>query len=417
MREATFAELKEKGRLEYSKIKDYPPEFFEEIAKKFRDEMSPKPGVDYKIYLREEPTLKEGEKEVAKTLSLCPYCISLLKAIIFERGNKMFIRKTCPEHGEIEELYWGDLELYRKFSEWQSDGKGIINPHMPLFALCPYNCGLCPRHKSHPALINFVATNRCDLSCWYCFFYAKKAGYVYEPSLNHIRYMLRRVRALKPYPAIALQITGGEPTLRDDLVEIVRLAKEEGFVHVQVNTHGIRLAFEPELALRLRQAGTNVIYMSFDGISPYTNPKNHWEVPYALDNLRKAGLGIVLVPTLIKGYNDGELGGMIEFAVKNMDIVRGLNIQPISLTGRVPKKEREKTRITIPEAIIKIEEQTEGQISRNDWYPVPFVAPISEFIEAVTGRPQLTLTTHFVCGAATYVFKEDNELIPITRFV
>jgi len=230
--------------------------------------------------------------------------------------------------------------------------------------------------------------------------------------------MLQRARDLHPVPAIALQITGGEPLLRNDLIDIVRLAKEIGFKHVQVNTQGIGFVSNPDLAVKLRKAGVNVLYMSFDGVTPYTNPKNHWEIPYILEALKKASLPVVLVPTIIKGYNDHELGKMIEFGLKHINVVRGVNMQPISLTGRVPRSEREKVRITIPDAIIKIEEQTDGAISRDDWYPVPTAAPFSHFVESLTGRPQLTLTTHFACGAATYIFKEDDgKIIPITRFV
>ena len=402
----------------YKDLLDAPPERFEEIAREMRQKLVPKINKDYKVYLKEVPELKEGEELITYTLSACPYCFSLLKAVIFKRDGKVWIRKKCPEHGQFEEIYWGDYELYARFRKLQFDGKGVSNPHLQLLAPCPYNCGLCPRHKSHPALINLVATNRCDLSCWYCFFFASRAGYVYEPTLNHIRYMLRQARKLKPYPAIALQITGGEPTLRDDLIDIIRIAKEEGYTHVQVNTTGIKMAFEPELSIKMREAGVNVIYMSFDGVTPYTNPKNHWEIPYTLDNLRKARLPVVLVPTLIKGYNIHELGDIIRFGLKHIDIVRGVNIQPVSLTGRMPKKERIKYRITIPDAIIEIEKQTNGEISRYDWYPVPTVVPISHFIEAITGKNKIELTTHFACGAATYIFKEDDgSIIPITHFV
>ena len=145
---------------------------------------------------------------------------------------------------------------------------------------------------------------------------------------------------------------------------------------------------------------------------------SHWEVPYALENLRRARLGAVLVPTIIRNYNLHEVGSIIRFGVKHADIVRGVNMQPVSLVGRVPRKEREKLRVTIPDVILEIERQTDGQISRDDWYPVPTVVPISKFIEALTGRPQFELTTHFACGAATYVFwDEGGELVPITRFV
>ena len=127
------------------------------------------------------PKLKENEKFVAYTLTVCPYCYRLLPALIFERNGKIYIRKTCPEHGTVEELYFSDARIYKKFMKYEEEGVGVT-PHVKLEAPCPFNCGLCPRHKNHTALANLVVTNRCDLSCWYCFFYAEKMGYVYEPT-------------------------------------------------------------------------------------------------------------------------------------------------------------------------------------------------------------------------------------------
>ena len=401
----------------YSQLARLSVDELERVVEGIRRELLPRERVHYRIDLSKAPSLREGEKLLRYTLSLCPHCLTLLRAVVFERDGKVWIRKVCPEHGEIEEVYWGDADLYKRFKKWSFNGRGNRDTQVGLEALCPYNCGLCPRHKSHPALVNLVATNRCDLSCWYCFFYAEKAGYVYEPSLNHIRYMLRSARRLSPFKPIALQITGGEPLLRDDIVDIVKIAKEEGFTHVQVNTTGLKLAFNPDLAVALRKAGTNVIYMSFDGVSPRTNPKNHWEVPYILESLRKAKLGVVLVPTVIRSGNLGELGDIIRFGLKHVDIVRGVNFQPVSLTGRISRAERERLRVTIPDAIIEIEKQTDGQVSRYDWYPVPSVVPISHFVEALTGEPKIEFTEHFACGAATYLFQDDGEIIPITRFV
>jgi len=209
--------------------------------------------------------------------------------------------------------------------------------------------------------------------------------------------MVRALKAERPVPGNSLQITGGEPTLRSDLVDIVRIIKEEGVDHIQLNTNGINLALEPELAQKLRQAGLSNLYMSFDGVSPKTNPKNHWEAPYALESCRKADLGAVLVPTVIKSVNDHELGGILRFAQRNMDIVRAISYQPVSLTGRMKKQEREKYRITIPDCIERLEEQTDG----------------------FTKRPQYELSIHFACGAGTYVFedKDTRKLVPITSFV
>ncbi|MEM4476607.1 MAG: radical SAM protein, partial [Desulfurococcaceae archaeon] len=53
------------------------------------------------------PMVREGEELEWVTQSICPYCYRILPAIIVERENRLYIRKACPEHGEIEELYWG----------------------------------------------------------------------------------------------------------------------------------------------------------------------------------------------------------------------------------------------------------------------------------------------------------------------
>jgi uncharacterized radical SAM superfamily Fe-S cluster-containing enzyme len=360
---------------------------------------------------------------IRQTQSICPECNRILPAIVFEREGKVWMTKTCPEHGETEELYFGSYELYSKFSRYWKDGKGTHAPNVPLdVCSCPANCGLCSNHLSHTGLSNIIITNRCDLTCWYCFFYVKKGlegAYVYEPTLDQIREMVRALRSERPVPGNSVQITGGEPTLREDLPEIIRIIKEEGVDHVQLNTNGINLALNPELAKKLKEAGVSNLYMSFDGVTPRTNPKNHWEAPYAIEACRKAGIGVVLVPTVIKSINDHELGAIIRFAQRNIDTVRAVNFQPVSLTGRLTKSERQKYRITIPDCIQRIEEQTNGEITMDGWFPVPSCSPVTSFIEAFTKKEQYELSIHFACGAGTYVFEdaETHKLVQITKFV
>jgi len=355
---------------------------------------------------------------ITRTQSLCPECKLIIAAEVFVRDGKVWIRKKCPRHGRFEEIYWESYEMYKKAQRFAEDGKGIENPNVKKeHPVCPMDCGLCKLHKSHTALGNIAVTNRCNLNCWYCFFLAEKQGYVYEPGLGLIREMVSKLRGEKPVPCNAVQLTGGEPCLRPDILDIIRICREEGIEHVQLNTNGIRLAQEPGFAKQVREAGVNTIYLSFDGVSPKTNPKNHWEIPGVLKNCREAGMGIVLVPTVIKGVNDGEIGDIIRFGFENINVVRGVNYQPVSLVGRMPRKEREKHRITIPHVIQLIEEQTEGQIVKEDFYPVPTVTPITRFVEALTGRPQYQLSSHFACGMATYVFNVNGRMVPITRFV
>ncbi len=357
-------------------------------------------------------------RELKKTLSVCPECLKIIPATVFERDGKVWMRKTCEEHGEVEDLYSGSYEWYKRAERYARDGKGVENPQVTKSnPVCPKDCGLCRLHRSHTALANIVVTNRCDLTCWYCFFYAGRVGYVYEPTLKEIEDMVKVLRSERPIPCNAVQLTGGEPCLRDDLLEIIRIVKSHGIDHVQLNTNGIRLAYNPDLVEQVRKAGVNTLYLSFDGVSEKTNPKNHWEVPQLMENSRKAGLGVVLVPTVINSVNDHEVGDILKFGFKNMDIVRGVNYQPVSLVGRMTKKERERYRITNSDVIKKIEEQTDGAIREEDFFPVPTAMIISDFVTSLTNRPMYDLSSHFACGAATYVFKSNGNLIPITRFV
>ncbi|NHW22769.1 MAG: radical SAM protein [Archaeoglobales archaeon] len=352
---------------------------------------------------------------IYKTRSLCPECLKIVEAEVFEEDNQVMIKKSCPEHGEFSDVYWEDAEMFKKAMRFASEGKKV--EPLTEFRECPFSCGICSNHKNHPALLNIVVTNRCDFACWYCFFYAERSGYVFEPSIEQIRSMVRIAKNLKPIGCNGVQLTGGEPALRDDLIEIIKAVKSEGIKHLQLNTNGIRLAKDPKFAEEVKKAGVDAIYLSFDGLDEKTNPKNYREIPNILENCRKAQLDLVLVPTIIRSVNDHQLGDMVRFAAKNIDIVRSLSVQPVSFIGKMSKKDLKKYRITIPGCIKAIEEQTNGEISREDFYPMPSSLPITQFVEAITGVPQYTFTCHFACGAVTTVFTEGDKLIPITRFV
>ncbi len=364
------------------------------------------------------PSREYGGELPHETESVCPVCNRVIPAIVYEEDGKIWEKKTCPDHGEFKEIYYEDAKMYHRFRKFAYTWGKLKKFNVDVKDKCPWSCGLCPMHLSHTNLLNIVLTNRCDLSCWYCFFYAKKGMPIYEPTLDQIKAMLKLGREERPVPANAIQFTGGEPTMRDDLPEITKMAKDLGYEHVQLNTNGIRISRDLEFFKRVVESGTNVLYFSFDGITPKTNIKNHWETPFVLENARKIGnVGIVLVPTVIKNTNLNEVGGILKFGLNNIDVVRGINFQPVSLVGSMPKEEREKYRITIPGVAKALEEQTNGTVSMDDWYPIPTAAILGEFIYRLTGN-QYWMSAHFACGAATYLFLTKNdEVLPITKMI
>lgn len=359
---------------------------------------------------------------IKETKSICPDCLKVLEATIFEKDGKVYIKKECPEHGCFQELYWSDYDQYLRAEKLRYDGEGVNNPRTETIYGCPNDCGICPEHKSHTALAIIDVTNRCNLTCPICFANAAAAGYVYEPTKEQVTAMLKNLRANDPVPATALQFSGGEPTIRKDLPELVRKAKEVGFRHVEINTNGVRLSQSVEYCKELKAAGVSTVYLQFDGLKPevykFIRGIDLLNIKMkAIENCRQAGLhSVVLVVTLVKGVNDDQLGEIIDFAVENFDVVRCINIQPVSLCGRLPQKERDRMRITIPDFMHLVEEQTEGKIKVSDFYPVPTVVPISKAVSALQDKRHVEFTAHPHCGMATYLFVEKGEIIPITRY-
>ena len=330
------------------------------------------------------------------------------------------MEKRCPEHGQFRDLYWSDAALYEKFNRYWCDGQGVQASFAPERG-CPFDCGLCRNHLTGTLLANIDLTSRCNLSCPVCF--ANAGGRIYEPDFEQVRAMMQILRDQKPVPCPAVQFSGGEPTLREDLPAIIALAKELGFVQIQLASNGLRMASSLDFCRSLENSGCNTIYLQFDGVTPepYQAVRGRDLLAVklqALENLRRAGpRSVVLVPTLAREVNDHQVGEMVRFAARNLDLVRGINFQPISFAGRADAEMRAKERITIPDLLALLEEQTDGQIRGDDFYPVPFVVPFSRFIAARSGNAEPAFTVHPCCGAATYIYSHNGKLIPITRFL
>ncbi len=356
------------------------------------------------------------------TKSLCPECLATIDASILDENGKIILEKTCSKHGYFKDIYWSNSKQYKRFEKYWHDGDGISNP-IGSNGNCPHACGLCSSHKTTTILANIDVTNRCNQACPVCFANSQDSGYLYEPSLPQIRAMMQMLRNEQPVPCPAVQFAGGEPTMRDDIVRIVKMANEFKFTQIQMATNGIKLAKSLKLCEDLNAAGLHTVYLQFDGVTkePYLINRGYNALPIklkAIENCRIGGLtSVSLVPTLAKGVNDMQVGDIIRFAVDNMEAVKGINFQPISFAGRINKKERLEKRITIPDLFNLIEAQTCGAVTAEDFYPVPFVVPISHFVAAEEGIPNVEFTVHPHCGTGTYVYVENGKMIPITRFI
>jgi uncharacterized radical SAM superfamily Fe-S cluster-containing enzyme len=368
-----------------------------------------------------ESGLKKGLPK--DTLSLCPECKSIIKARIFEENGKVMIDKTCEQHGYFKDIYWSNTELYLKAEKFAYDGFCISNPKIEAKRECPYECGLCNLHLSHTVLANIDLSNRCNLACPICFANASASGYVYEPSYEQVVEMLKILRANKPVPCPSVQFSGGEPTLHPKFFDIIRAAKELGFSQVQIATNGLKLV-DFKFCRKMKEAGLSTVYLQFDGLRDdiYKQARGRELLDIklkAIENCSKIKpkpLSTVLVPTIVNGINDNDVGEILKFAINHCDVIRGVNYQPVSFAGRIDQKERESQRFTLPDLVDRLAEQTDF-LSKEDFYPVPVVAPVSELISVLAGSPKVAFTAHPHCGLATFLYVENGKATPITRFV
>jgi hypothetical protein len=358
--------------------------------------------------------------------SLCPECRKVIPATILERDGKVFMEKTCPDHGFVRDLIFSDAELYKRCERWTyEDGDGILNPQITGAKVCPDDCGLCDLHISHPVVANVDLTNRCNLRCPICFANANVQGYVYEPSYEQIVEMLTMVRNIKPVFPPGVQFSGGEPTIHPRFLDVLKAARSLGFSHIQIASNGIRIGKSAEFARQAKEAGLYTVYLQFDGTGDEVYQKTRglsglWELKQrAVENARAAGLRVVLVPTIIKTINDDQVGNILKFAIANSDVISGISYQPVAFTGRISTEERERQRYTLSDLAQDVERQTGYLKAQEDWYPLSVTSPFSKLLSAIWKYDVAKITSHADCGIGSYIFvnSKTGSVSPITRVI
>jgi len=364
------------------------------------------PGSPRQTYggARIHPVLRRLPRTVE---SLCPECAAIVVGRYFVQDGAVLLEKTCPEHGYWQDCINSDALLYSKAAWWTfEEGPGQKHPQRPGGERCPADCGLCGQHQSGAVLAQIDLTNRCNMRCPICFANAGAAGYVYEPTYEqHVAHM-QTLRDFRPIPCTAIQFTGGEPTVHPDFLRLVAKARQMGFSHMQVATNGIRTA-DPAFAEATAEAGVHTLYLQFDGVGEAAHRRTRaypgiWEKKLAtIDNCRRLGVKVCLVPTIVRGVNDGQVGEIFRFALENIDAVSAISYQPVSFSGRIDTEQRAAQRYTLGHLAHDIAAAS-GTRPMRDMYPLSIVMPLAQILEALTGRPKIRPSCHPDCAFGTY---------------
>ena len=357
---------------------------------------------------------------MTKTKSICPVCQKKIDAKLTEQNGKILITKECEEHGAFSATHWQSPSVFNfaqsfDYFRYFEDSNSPQSPEG-----CPYICDSCGKHVSSTVIGVIDVTKRCDLKCAICFSTFSDHHVEYDPSKDELIGMLTFLSKANPKPP-AILFSGGEPLEREDMHEIIGAAHKLRFMTI-LATNGIRLAESPEIAARLKENGLNIVYLQFDSFHDEFYEKIRGRKlldvkKKAIDVCRKHDIEIILVNTLMKGFNDEEVGDIVKFAGRNSDIIRGLIFQPIAFTGRAtdnPFKEAWRDWHFVEE----VESQTQGQITTTDFFPMSVMVSPIMIMRTFMKKPWPLFSCSPQCGVVNWMYvSRSGNIIPINHFV
>ncbi|MHC1590886.1 MAG: radical SAM protein [Candidatus Helarchaeales archaeon] len=354
---------------------------------------------------------------IKKTKSLCPECKKVIDAEIKEVNGEVYMFKKCEQHGSFEDLLSINAEHFKWSQQFMIDGQKPDQPCVPTKNGCPYDCGSCPNHKSSPAIAIVDVTYRCNLKCPICFANAEARGLNYEPTFEELVRIFRHFREnIKPQPPIVAMYAGGEPTMRNDLPDLLAECLKMGYQQLQVATNGIKLTnidyfqelIDAGIPKKSRNGRTRtVIYLQFDGIERETYIKTRGvdlldKKLKVIENARELNYpNIILVPTIANDTNAHEVTNILQFAIDNIDVVNTIMYQPIALCGRYDKARLKELRITSSHLAKQLIEYTRGKIGKI--YPLPTISKFAKCIAWLSDEPPVEFTCSADCGFANFM--------------
>jgi len=278
-----------------------------------------------------------------KTKSVCPKCLEPIDACLIEKDSCIFLHKSCKSHGDFDVLLSRTPQKYKELDQFYfaiSDNKAIV----PEYELWP--------------------TYRCNIDCAICCFGGQNHEMQYsEPTCADIE------KFISGHSQKFYIISGGEPTCRNDLTEIIKTLKKHGKA-VTINTNGLKLT-DIQYLKELADAGLDRVNLQFDGFNRQSykelRRKDYLDTKLeVIENLRSMNIQTTFNATIAKNLNEEAISELIDFAAKN-DFINGVNFFTICFLGHA--RDWADEQYIMPDEIIDIlEKQTKNTVKKQNVY-------------------------------------------------
>jgi uncharacterized radical SAM superfamily Fe-S cluster-containing enzyme len=334
-------------------------------------------------------------KTLSATQALCNQCGKLSEAQIQISGEQVFLTKWCPEHGSTRALISSD-------KDWYLRSLGYVKPQtlpkaraVDKLASCPDSCGLCEAHQQHTCVPILEITPKCNLACPICLVSGCDHK---ELSVTEVEQIIDNLVRYEGKINM-LTLSGGEPTVHPNFLEIVDACRRPEIGILSVSTNGVLLDENPDLLPALSDRGV-VISLQFDGYSPEVYSRLRGQARLAdmkkrvIERALSLEAKLSLTVTLAKDLNEDELPAILDLLFTE-DNVLSVMCQPLAQMGPAIDQ---KSLLTIPDVVKLLAQASSGVMKEADFSPLP--------------------CSHPTCFALTYLLKTaTGKMVPLPSVV
>ncbi|NTU41484.1 MAG: radical SAM protein [Nitrospirales bacterium] len=327
-----------------------------------------------------------------ETTTMCPECEELVPGQVVGRGGRIYLERTCSDHGFSAALICTDTAWFESLPDFDVEPIRPKNAGKAVSGGCPRDCGLCVAHRQIAGTAAIEISNECNAACPVCLADNRST---FRISLDELKAsvdtLFRSQERLETFT-----ISGGEPTIHPELFSMLDYLQGRNIDRIVVNSNGIRIAEDDAFLERLSHYPRVCICLHFDGSrSHLIRGIGNDTQERALRRLCDRGIGVVPLVLAVQDINDAELGHLVERLLTESESIKSLILSMMTYSGSRGSRFQGDmlNRMTITGALEAIEKESGGKIRKSHFIPLPMPNPL--------------------CAAIGYFLVQDNEIIPL----